>query len=186
MTFISGVLWVAGAAAGVLALTQVARHVARLREEVDELRAQSPKAPPASKRTADVRPMFGELYEDKPGPLDGLSTWPGVPMAFAAAGLFAIGIVTGRPGRMTRGQADSTVAVELAAARLRYDSLATEVSQLRDSVTAMQRRPAVASSTHEAAPRRVRSSGSTAMARPPEPPASNAIAPLPSLPKVGQ
>ncbi len=186
MNLFSLLLWVAAIAASVIAVVQIARQSARMRVELEELRALTPKAAPSTKRTADVRPMFGELYEDKPGPLDGLTTWPGVPLAFAAAGLFAIGMVAGRPGRKEHGQADSTVAVELAAARLRYDSLSIEVSHLRDSVTAMQHRPAVTSALHEAAPRRVRSTGTTAMARPPAPPASEAIAPLPSMPKVGQ
>jgi hypothetical protein len=183
MTILSAFLWVAATAAGVLALTQVARHAARLREELDELRARVPEPARDARPRLDVQPLFGQLYEDKPSPLEEITSWPGVPLALAAAGLFAIGMFTGRPRQAPHGQVDSTVAVELAAARLRYDSLESEVDQLRDSVASLQKPGAQVRSAHAGAPAPVKRGSTTALALPAAPKASG-IAPLPSLPNV--
>ena len=169
----SDVLWVAGAAVAVLALTQVARHAVRLREDLDELRARVPEPVRDARPRAEVQPLFGQLYEDKPSPLDGISSWPGVPLALAAAGLFAIGLVTYRPGRTEPGATDSTIAKDIAAARMQYDSLAKEVDALQDSMTSLRKPPAAVARVTErkVAPRSVAQKSSEA--------------PLPSLPKVG-
>lgn len=182
MTLLSGIILIGGLTAAVAAFAQLARRSARLREELEELR--NAKVPAPAKRQADVRPMFGELYETKANPLEALGEWPGVPLAVAAAGLFAIGLFTGRPRQAPYGAADSTVAVELAAARLRYDSLATEVDELSDSVAALQK-PTVQlrSAARGAAPAALKRAGTTALARPAAPNAPG-IAPLPTLPKV--
>lgn len=185
MSFLGIILWIAAVAAAVLAVIQIARQSVSMREELEELRARAPEpAQGKAARRADVRPLFGELYENKPGPLDGISTWPGVSLACAAAGLFAIGIVTIRPGRPEEGPADSTVAVELAAARLRHDSLASKVDQLSDSIAVLQATQAPVPSARPARSERrpVKRAGTTAMARPAAP--SPGVAPLPSLPNV--
>lgn len=172
MTLMSGFLWFGGAAAGVLALTQVARHVVRLREDLDELRARVPEPARDTRSRVDVQPLFGQLYEDKPSPLEGISSWPGVPLAFAAAGLFAIGLATYRPGRTEPGATDSTIAKDIAAARMQYDSLAKEVDALQDSMTSLRKPAATAARVTErkAAPRSVAQ--------------KTTVAPLPSLPKL--
>ena len=173
MTLMSGFLWVAGAAAAVLALAQVARHAVRLREDLDELRARVPEPARDARPRGDVQPLFGQLYEDKPSPFDGISSWPGVPLAFAAAGLFAMGLATYRPGRTEPGATDSTIAKDIAAARLQYDSLAKEVDALQDSMASLRKPAATVAHVTErkVAPRSVAQKPS--------------VAPLPSLPKLG-
>jgi hypothetical protein len=175
MTLFSGAVLVAALAAAVLAVVQLARQQARLREELDELRtARVPETTPA-KRTAEVRPMFGELYEAKPNPLEALGEWPGVPLAVAAAGLFAIGLFTNRPASAGSNPVDSTVARDIAAARMQYDSLAKEVDALGDSMTALRKPAAVAARAPEKKEKKL---ASRSVAQKPD------VAPLPSLPKI--
>jgi len=190
MSVLSAVLLIGGLAAAVAAVVQIARQSVRLREELDELRERSPAPAPAAKSHGAVKPLFGQLYEDKPGPLDGIGAWPGVPLACAAAGLFAIGMVTNRPEPVGRGPADSTVAVELAAARQRHDSLASTVAQLRDSLEVLQQRPSAASgaAARASAPRSrpvVKRAAPTQLASPASSASAGGVAPLPSLPKIG-
>ena len=97
MNLLSGILWTAAIAAIVVAFIQLAGQSVRLREELEELRTRLPEPAKVATGRVEARPMFGELYEDTPSPLDGISSWPGVPLAFAAAGLFAVGMVTIRP-----------------------------------------------------------------------------------------
>jgi hypothetical protein len=189
MSVLSAVLLIGGLAAAVAAVVQIARQSARLREELDELRARSPAPVPATRPRGDVHPMFGQLYEEKPGLLDGIGAWPGVPLACAAAGLFAVGLVTNRPEPVGRGPADSTVAVELAAARQRHDSLASTVAQLRDSLAVLQRPSAAGGPAARASAPRPRPTakraGPTQLASPATSPPAPGVAPLPSLPKIG-
>jgi hypothetical protein len=189
MSVLSAVLLIGGLAAAVAAVVQIARQSVRLREELDELRERSPAPVPAAKPRGAVQPLFGQLYEDKPGPLDGIGAWPGVPLACAAAGLFAIGMVTNRPEPVGRGPADSTVAVELAAARQRHDSLASTVAQLRDSLAVLQRPSAAGGPAARASAPRPRPAakraGPTQLASPASSASAGGVAPLPSLPKIG-
>jgi hypothetical protein len=184
MNLIGGILSVAGLAAAVAAVAQLARQQVRLRDDLDELRsAKLPGSAGPEKARGDAPRLFGELYETKPSPFEALGEWPGVPLALAAAGLFAIGMVTGRPRQAPQGSSDSTVAVELAAARLRYDSLATEVDELRDSLAALQKPSVPTRNAARVATTPVKRAGATALARPAVPKAPG-IAPLPALPKV--
>ncbi len=180
MTLLSGILSLAALGAAVGAVAQLARQSIRLRSELDEL--QSAKIIPAAGASrTDAPVMFGGLYDSKPGPFEVLGEWPGVPLAIAAAGLFAVGLFTNRPLPAGRNDADSTIAHDIAAARLQYDSLAREVSALRDSLKVM---PRAAHAAAPAAATRGKPVRTTALAQPKPAADAGAIAPLPSLPKV--
>jgi hypothetical protein len=84
--------------------------------------------------------MFGELYESEPRPFEALATWRGLPLACAAAGLVAIGLLTQQSGASAYRSSDSTVARHLAVARLQYDSLTKTVNAMRDSIAILQQR----------------------------------------------
>jgi len=79
MSVLSAVLLIGGLAAAVAAVVQIARQSVRLREELDELRERSPAPAPAAKPRGAVQPLFGGLYEDKPGLLDGIGAGRGAP-----------------------------------------------------------------------------------------------------------
>src|SRR5215470_11875588 len=95
---LSAVLWISALAAAVIAVVQLSRQSARLKDELEEVRVSLRPVPDIPSRVrGDATPIFGGLYDAKPSPFASFASWPGVLPACLAALLLSGAAMANRP-----------------------------------------------------------------------------------------
>lgn len=185
MIFLAMLLLALALGAALLGAVQQARELRRLRDDLDAL--ARPRLVDASDAvaTGSSSRMFSSLYEETPGPLDGLKRLPGVGGVALAAVLglvgsgFVLRVASERSGEPASADVAAVALDSVAMLRTSRDSLAEVVIRLRDSMDLAQRKSAEAAVTARRPP--ARRASPTARASRPAP-----VAPPPALPPAPQ
>jgi len=186
MTFLAMLLLALALGAALLGAVQQARELRRLRDDLDALsRPRLLDAPDAASAGSSLR-MFSSLYEESPGPLDGLKRLPGVGGVALAAVLglvgsgFVLRVAAERSGEAVPAEVAAVTVDSLALLRTSRDSLAAVVIRLRDSMDLAQRK-----SEEVAAARRAPTRRAAPTARASRPAQVSPPAALPPAPQIG-
>ena len=120
----------------------VAKALAELRQELEELKSRSPSAPPAPAEAGGRTPprMMSALYPERRGALDSLSGVPGWPGLALAAGLalIAMGLSFTTGDRARELPTEKPIAI--APLRAAVDSMSGEIRKLGDSLRVLAAR----------------------------------------------